>query len=463
MYLSENNIIVQLDAKSEWNYLLFNSLMGNVDFLNREYYDYIRSLEEAGNGAEGDPAKNELFLKRGYMFENKKEEEEKARQFIEHYLKNLEEKKQNIYSIMLQNSCGLGCSYCPYRDLLDDSIMTEETFEKTMEFILRHNRESGGERKPVLMISGGEGLPGNEPGFKMVKKILEEHLEDFEQVDFHTFGFDLERYKGLIQNVDAGKMFFTFHLRENEDSAPDGPVLTPEDEACLDFLRASGMRVFFNVKITGDNIGYMSRYVNYFIKKGILFSDNCKVRFRPTHKGNCTLFSPCTVRFDLYEKLFRTYEEYPQMEPVDFSAPGILEVLLYLLKLRKRFSPRVHFCGANWNLLIFNSRGDVFSCFHAVRDRELSVGNIYDDGVLRREKLDLWRNRSVESIEECGGCPAKYICRGGCAFEALTDTGSLNKPSCQPYEKLLKWSFESLHEDFLDSERYAPVEEEDRN
>jgi uncharacterized protein len=457
MHFSKNNIVVELDKKDEWNYVLFNSLIGNVDFLNREYYDYIRYLQKPGDKKELDPAKNEALFKRGYLFENEKQEEEKTKQFISFYLKTINEKRQNIYMIIPGNSCRVGCSYCRYRRLLDGSCLDRDQLGKIMDFIVNNDKETGAKQAPVLVFYGGESLPDNEPGFNLIKKVLEDYSENFARIGFHTFGFNLERYSDLLLRADAEKLFFTFILKENEDLTRDDVILSTAVESSLDLLRMQGMQAFLSIKITRQSVNKIPGYINDLIAKGLVLSPNCKLQVKPTFEKSCTLFNPCSVNYDLYETIFKIYAEYPQLEFADFCGWGVLEILQYLLKMRERFPPRTDFCSANRDLVIFDPVGNIFTCYHAVRDQKLAVGNINHTRAVDETKLNPWRGRSVERIEECSGCPARYLCSGGCAFEALTKKGSILKPDCQPYEELLKWAFESLHEDFLDSERYAPV------
>jgi uncharacterized protein len=460
MHFSENNILVELEKEDEWSYVLFNPLIGNVDFLSREYYDYIQNLQKPGSKKEMDPKKNEELLKRGYLLENKAQEKERREQFIDYYLKTGNEKKQNIYLVIPQNSCRMGCSYCRYQKFLDGAYLAEDELKKIMDFILDNEKNSNKEKKPKLIFYSGECLPDNEQGFNIVKYVLENYVENFDRIGFHTFGFNIKRYNDLIVNADPKKLLFVFNLIENEDLINETPLLSSENESCLDLLRMYGIQIFLNLKIVQDNVRKIPDYINQFIEKGFLFSENCSLRVKPTFKSTCTLFNPCSIRYDLYQKIFKIYQEYPQLESVTFDGQGVLNVIQNVLKLRKRFSPRTHFCSANWNLLIFAPGGDIFTCYHALQDQTLSVGNINNANVIDQTKLDLWRGRNVEYIEECNECSAKYLCSGGCAYEALAKKGSLFKPDCQPYKELLKWAFESMHEDFLDSERYTPVAEE---
>jgi uncharacterized protein len=134
------------------------------------------------------------------------------------------------------------------------------------------------------------------------------------------------------------------------------------------------------------------------------------------------------------------------------------KVIQFLLKMRERFSISTIFCEANLSLFVVDASGHIHACYHGLQNPALAVGNIHRSPFIDEKKLALWRDRDVRNIEACSGCPAKFVCSGGCTYEALTQKGSHNQSSCQPYLKLLRWAFDSLHEDFLESERLSELE-----
>lgn len=461
MYLSKNNIIIELDKDTQLKYVLLNSRFGNVNLLDDDYYNYIQGLQKTGRHIKEEPEKIDRLKQRGYLYQDENEEIARAKEMMDNLYKLQADSNRHIYKIIPQSSCSMGCSYCKFQDMTDKRMMSEEDLEKIMDYIINLEKQAGLKKQPALFFYGCEGLPDNEQGFAVVKKVLENYIGHFCKIIFFTFGFNLQRYKDLIAAVDHKKLSFVFYLLQNEDSrAGDHEVLSRENELCIDWLRISGIPTGLFIKITEDNVDKMPNYVNYFIEKGHLLSSNCSIQFKPVHKHDCMLFNPCAINYGLYEKIFKIYGEYPQMESAKLHGNGIINILLQLIKSRGRFAPAVNFCQASSNLLVFDAAGDIFACHHAVNYPQLAVGNISNEEIIDESKLGEWRSRNTGTIEECIHCPGRYLCGGGCAFEALVKKNSISKPVCQPYQNLIKWAFESLHDDFLESPRYNQVHEE---
>jgi radical SAM protein with 4Fe4S-binding SPASM domain len=96
-------------------------------------------------------------------------------------------------------------------------------------------------------------------------------------------------------------------------------------------------------------------------------------------------------------------------------------------------------CGPlSGNALVVNHQGYLLACGEAL-DPEHPFWQIWMIGQLKNGKFELDHSRleelsqmtSVEKIELCKKCFAKYVCRGGCIMRRLFQTGSLAKPD--PY------------------------------
>ncbi len=96
-------------------------------------------------------------------------------------------------------------------------------------------------------------------------------------------------------------------------------------------------------------------------------------------------------------------------------------------------------CGAGRTFIQVSYNGDIIPCSLLCGEKEFVLGNV------RKDKLkEVWenssiynffRNTTVEEIECCRSCPAKYLCGGGCRADAYLTNGALDGP-CSDCEDL---------------------------
>ena len=93
--------------------------------------------------------------------------------------------------------------------------------------------------------------------------------------------------------------------------------------------------------------------------------------------------------------------------------------MLGMMFLRRK---RLFGCGVGRGLLAVSTRGDVFACHRFVGLDDYQLGTIFDGDVDRGRYL----LSPVRDDRPCSDCWAKYWCGGGCAYDHLALTGSLD-------------------------------------
>ncbi|MCP5101910.1 MAG: SPASM domain-containing protein [bacterium] len=480
MHISKNSLIVPLDRDPHWKYVIFNSLSGNVNLLDDDYFDYLTELENKENPLPPDPEKDARLLERGYVFREPAQEEERRLKVLNAYEKKVQETKINIYGVYPYNRCPHGCSWCSYGDILDGRSLSEPGIERLMVFIERNEQEErlkqkpdlslqGGDtkpdteeelkQKPHLSLHGGDTMPDTEEGVALFKKLTD-YLDRFGLLRIFTYGFNLERYKDVLMTLKPKKVLFSFQLLENPTSFEPEDLFSKSAEESFDWLRMHGFLTSLVVKVTEENVGRSVDYVNYFIAKGYVYSSNCHIYLRPTFKNQCSIYRPCLINYDLFHSIFTQSANSPQMEAVFLYGHSFMSMLQALIRSRGQLSIRTNFCAANSNLLIMDPKGHAYTCYNVLGDPNHSLGDVVSDGALDKSKLEPWRKRQPDNITVCSGCPAKYLCGGGCAYDSLVKKGSISEHECPPLDKVIKWAFELLHEDFMDSARYTQIIDE---
>lgn len=111
-------------------------------------------------------------------------------------------------------------------------------------------------------------------------------------------------------------------------------------------------------------------------------------------------------------------------------------------------------CGAGVHTLSVAADGTVYPC-HMLHSRDLSMGNAFLDAPERVMGSRVARELagiSVDRIEGCSSCEARYLCGGGCRARARMTTGRIDGPD--PYCELPRSYYEALGEQL--SRRFAP-------
>lgn len=97
------------------------------------------------------------------------------------------------------------------------------------------------------------------------------------------------------------------------------------------------------------------------------------------------------------------------------------------------------YCGPiNGTAYVVNHQGYLLACGEAL-DTDHPFWNIWVIGRLMNNRFEIDKDKwnwlinhtTVESMNECQSCFAKYVCRGGCPMRRLFQTGRIDKPD--PY------------------------------
>lgn len=86
---------------------------------------------------------------------------------------------------------------------------------------------------------------------------------------------------------------------------------------------------------------------------------------------------------------------------------------------------RLSGCGSGTEYLAVTPWGDLYPCHQFVGKEEFLLGNV-QDGILRPDLVDKFKQCSVYSREKCRKCFARFYCSGGCAANAYHSHGDIN-------------------------------------
>lgn len=117
--------------------------------------------------------------------------------------------------------------------------------------------------------------------------------------------------------------------------------------------------------------------------------------------------------------------------------------LFEMLFFRKR-RPRP--CNAGGALAAVSADGDIYPCHRFVGYDEFKVGNVRDESPLNerfRDTFDHFRRATVDTMDPCSSCWARYLCGGCCYVTSWLREGDTTKPPAT-YCHLKKSVYHSL-------------------
>ncbi|MBO4845583.1 MAG: thioether cross-link-forming SCIFF peptide maturase [Lachnospiraceae bacterium] len=86
---------------------------------------------------------------------------------------------------------------------------------------------------------------------------------------------------------------------------------------------------------------------------------------------------------------------------------------------------RLSGCGSGTEYLAITPWGDIYPCHQFVGNEDFLMGNV-DEGIVRTDIRDEFKNCNVYAKEKCKECFAKFYCSGGCAANAYNFEGDIN-------------------------------------
>ena len=86
---------------------------------------------------------------------------------------------------------------------------------------------------------------------------------------------------------------------------------------------------------------------------------------------------------------------------------------------------RLSGCGSGTEYLAVTPWGDFYPCHQFVGNEDFLMGNV-DDGIVRTDIRDEFKECNVYSKEKCRNCFAKFYCSGGCAANSYNFHGNIH-------------------------------------
>jgi len=199
MYFSKYNLILPFED----SYLLLNPLSGAVDLLKESDYQILEELKK-GSSKNFDWQFTAYLRERGYLYEDKEEEEKKLTETFKEFLEINNTSPTQIFFVPTYN-CNLACSYCFQQGIKDKKdLPTKEVLDAFFNYVKQNFKNEP--EKPFLTLFGGEPLIASEYQKEVIAYFLYQAKINGYEVSIVTNGYALKEYmpiliKGVIKEV----------------------------------------------------------------------------------------------------------------------------------------------------------------------------------------------------------------------------------------------------------------------
>ncbi|MBI3653567.1 MAG: radical SAM protein [Acidobacteria bacterium] len=405
-----------------------------------------------------------VMEERGYLT---KLAEDQERQRVGKYITKLHTLKlENCASFMIVVTylCNLRCHYCFQKPLVEadgkrlfsDLIsveMVDAAFAAMAQLIkqkrARHNLE----------LFGGEPLLArNRP---VVQYIIEQARERNFSVTATSNSTDLHHYEDLLGPGGIEKIQVTIDgAPEMHDKIRIYPSGKGSFESISDNISRAldrGVVINLRINIAKYNIQQLPTIVEHIQQKGWAKYENFAAGLAEVHYIG--------IQDDRSKEL-------SHLELIDsvaaLDAPYFTKKALVRGVFGRHFNyfpgqppaPKFDtcFCNAMQGHYVFDPYGNVYTCTEDVGFERARVGTYYP-GALQFDALRLkgWHERTVANLPDCPSCEYLQVCGGGCARNALLDTGDAWTSYCTDFKAYFQKVLTLLYEDYKSSDGPDPA------
>lgn len=361
-----------------------------------------------------------------YIFDNEIQDiflldklDEKALHFLENYHRpiSIRDRSKCYVQVNLSNRCNLNCTYC-YRNKQDTNIMSLETFKKLLSWVIKYNPDTLEYVFSFCMSSESS------VDFVLIKEFKQE-IEKFRKEN-------LIRQKittwFMTNGTCASDEYISFIKEQGWQPlgiSIDGDKDSNKDRVGIDYsqllnniqkFKDSGLSLKAYVTLTSEHYKILDT-LEYL--KNIGFSKFQFALVRNNQLTEETVNSIISEIDRVYEKLKNDALKKDSTYFEALYGDSMIIPLELIVQDCRVYRP----CVIN---PVIDSKGDVYPCLY-LKDEKFKLGNI--EGVVKARVFN-----SVDRIEGCKTCWARYLCGGNCYAENYIknrDIYKVNELTCK--------------------------------
>lgn len=427
--------------------LLTNLFFGASLQVNETVYQIFKEGEKNGEIQEKYLNANvwQYLLEKGFVWTKSTSEEAMIESSFSRQLNDDEiaaHLKGGDYGFITSLNCNLACPYCFQRTKADScgfltpkqvdlAFNVIESRETKIKSLVKENKKF----LPKISITGGEPLLRNKANLEVLEYLLE------------RLGALQWPYSITTNGTELAKFVETRSLEKNCNHIQvtlDGPAEIHDRRRCfcngapsfekicsgINAALSAKWPIVLRVNLDIDSVKFISKLAQFVQKQGWCNEPHFYAYVSPvTDHGNIGDYENPNEA-DLLVKLLDVIQESPEVRQVfdirHFRGFSYVEQMLN----KKPRHPIFYRCEAVREMYIFDPKGDIHVCLEAVGDPSFRIGSYDPDLSLNDGSVTKWTARNVMTLDKCRNCKVRFICAGGCAFEALNYSEQIH---CMPF------------------------------
>ena len=346
----------------------------------------------------------------------------------ENYIDSFKNRETVVKALCMHiaHDCNLACRYCfaeegEYHGRR--AIMSYEVGKKALDFLVAN---SGNRTNLEVDFFGGEPLMNWEVVKQLVaygRSLEEEHHKKF-RFTITTNGVLLNDEILEFVNKEMGNMVLSIDGRKevHDRMRPHRGGQGSYDEIVPKFKKAAESRGQMNYYVRGTYTHYNTDFAKDVLHLADLGFKQISVE---------PVVAPETEDYAIREEdlpqLLAQYDELAEEMIKRRKEGNGFNFFHFMIDLEGGpcVAKRLSGCGSGTEYLAVTPWGDLYPCHQFVGNEDFLMGNV-DEGVLRTDIRDEFKQCNVYAKEKCKDCFAKFYCSGGCAANSYNFTGNVN-------------------------------------
>ena len=346
----------------------------------------------------------------------------------ENYIDSFKNRETVVKALCLHiaHDCNLACRYCFAKEGEYHgrrAIMSYEVGKKALDFLVAN---SGNRTNLEVDFFGGEPLMNWEVVKQLVaygRSLEEEHHKKF-RFTITTNGVLLNDEILEFVNKEMGNMVLSIDGRKevHDRMRPHRGGQGSYDEIVPKFKKAAESRGQMNYYVRGTYTHYNTDFAKDVLHLADLGFKQISVE---------PVVAPETEDYAIREEdlpqLLAQYDELAEEMIKRRKEGNGFNFFHFMIDLEGGpcVAKRLSGCGSGTEYLAVTPWGDLYPCHQFVGNEDFLMGNV-DEGVLRTDIRDEFKQCNVYAKEKCKDCFAKFYCSGGCAANSYNFTGNVN-------------------------------------